>query len=155
MDIYLKSVFNQLEVANRTIISMIDLLRDDVLDIEICGNKRTFRQLLSHMAVIYKADWLIMNGASQEEMDKFYAANQPMDKDKLKEALLINFDYLTSKVKSQRQDDLDTVIASWWGAACPKYEWLLQIISHMYHHRAQLHTALVQKGLDPKIQLFE
>ncbi|EMR07734.1 hypothetical protein C772_00062 [Bhargavaea cecembensis DSE10] len=36
-----------------------------------------------------------------------------------------------------------------------RFGWLIQIVTHMAHHRGQLHSMLVRMGKDPGIQLFE
>lgn len=45
---------------------------------------------------------------------------------------------------------------SYWEVTYSRYEWLLEIVAHIYHHRGQLHAILVHSyGLDLKGSLFE
>ena len=42
------------------------------------------------------------------------------------------------------------------GVTYSRYEWSLEIVAHLYHHRGQLHAMLVHcNGKDPKVPLFE
>ncbi|WP_234007866.1 hypothetical protein [Lysinibacillus sp. FJAT-14745] len=52
--------------------------------------------------------------------------------------------------------DLQDKLTSHWGVTYSRYEWLLEILAHVYHHRGQLHAMLVHCcGIDQKVPLFE
>ncbi|MDX8367074.1 hypothetical protein SLH52_17980 [Cytobacillus sp. IB215665] len=45
---------------------------------------------------------------------------------------------------------------SYWGVTYTRFDWLLEIVAHLYHHRGQLHATLVHYyKQDPNILLFE
>ncbi|MGE8203107.1 DinB family protein [Heyndrickxia sp. NPDC080065] len=155
MNIFIESVLNQLHIANKSIIQMLDTIDITILDDKIGENKRTIRELLAHMAVIYKADYLIMNQASEEEMERFYSKHTLNTIDEIKDAFISNFQYLKSNVLSLESADLQVKTTSWWGVTYTKYEWLLEILGHVYHHRGQLYSTLVHMGRDPNVALFE
>ncbi|MGQ4667830.1 hypothetical protein ACUIJN_18725 [Metabacillus halosaccharovorans] len=52
--------------------------------------------------------------------------------------------------------ELQQRITSFWGVTYTRYEWLLEILATLYHHRGQLHAVLVHYyGKDPRIPMFE
>ena len=54
------------------------------------------------------------------------------------------------------EEELHQEMTSYWGTTYSRYEWLLEIIAHLYHHRGQLHSILVHcYGMDLNVQLFE
>lgn len=155
MNIYIQSILHQLEVANSTIFHMIDQIDEDLLDIKPNENKRTIRELLAHTAVIYRADLLIMEGASQAEMLEFYQQNNPYTKEEIKEALNHNYQSFFKYLKSISDDELLTIQTSYWGVSYSRFEWIVEVVAHIYHHRGQLHTLLIQRNFEPNIPLFE
>lgn len=151
----IKPIFHQLEVANRTILAMMEEMESGDLEITLGKNKRTVRDLLVHLSVIYKADYLIMNEATQEEMEQFYAEHTPKTPHEIRESLHLHFKYLRDKVSVYTEEEWSVVMTSWWGVSYSRYEWMLEILGHIYHHRAQLHTVLVLNGRDVTVPLFE
>ncbi|MFE8699223.1 DinB family protein [Cytobacillus sp. FJAT-54145] len=152
---YVKAVLHQLEVANDSILKIIDTINEVEIDEEILEKKRTVRQILSHIALIYKADFFIMSGASKVEMDRFYESSTPHSLLEIKEALVENFQFLYTNISRFSEEDFLTPMTSWWGVTYTKYEWLIEIVGHVYHHRGQLHTILIAKGHEIKVPLFE
>lgn len=155
MNIYLQAIFHQLEVANESIINLIGAVPEDVLDEKIFDDKRKIRELLSHIAVIYRADFMIMNQATMEEMVLFYEENAPTNLSDIKNQISSNFQFLKERMSSYSTEEIVKVTTSYWGVSYRRFEWLVEIVAHIYHHRAQLHTLLLAKGIDPKVGLFE
>ncbi|SDM53050.1 Uncharacterized damage-inducible protein DinB (forms a four-helix bundle) [Fictibacillus solisalsi] len=148
-------ILHQLEVANHTILNLIDSMEASDLDISLGENKRNVKDLLTHISLIYKADILIMNEAGQKEMEKFYSEHNPQTPSEIKELFISHFDYLKDSIRCFREEDWLKVTTSWWGVSYSRYEWMLEILAHTYHHRAQLHTALSINGKDFAMLLFE
>ena len=151
-----KSALNQIEFALKTTAEIIDTLEDVDLQKRPSYNKRSIGELLEHIAIICKADLLISNGATQEEMNEFYAGISYKDFKEIKEALVVNYNSLKEKYMKYTETELHESITSYWGVTYTRFEWLLEILSHVYHHRGQLHSMIVHcYGKDPNILLFE
>lgn len=151
-----ESVIHQIEVAVNTIIKIIDNLSDEDLQKRPTPNKYSIGELLEHIAVICEADWRISNEATKEEMEDFYSGVSYKTLNSIKEGLLINFNTLKNNYKKLSQDMLFTETSSYWGLTYSRFEWLLEIMAHMYHHRGQLHAMLVHcYNQEPGISLFE
>ena len=95
MNVYCKGVFKEMDLAINSIINLIDTLNEGDLSIRPTVGKWSIGELLSHISVLCKADFLIGAGATEEEMDQFYeeAAPEPNRK-AIAEALMTNYAYL-------------------------------------------------------------
>lgn len=151
----MEPIFNQLHIAVRSLVEMIGQLTDEDLKARPIPHKRSIQELLAHIAMICKADFLIANGATRQEMDDFYRENEPATPDQMKEALLQHFHFLRQKYEAYTPEQWSERTTSYWGVAYSRYEWLLEIVGHLYHHRGQLYTMLTQQGKEPKVNLFE
>ncbi|MBS2968435.1 DinB family protein [Metabacillus sp. KIGAM252] len=154
-NILLSSIFSQLEVANRSIIEMAVLLDEDDLNWRYQDKKRSLGELLNHLSLLYRADYLIMEEASKDEMGDYYQSNPFRSTEDVIKTLQVNFEALKAAYYSFREDELEEMKISYWGTAYSRYEWLLEILGHMYHHRAQLHFYLEALGKSPQVRLFE
>jgi len=156
MNTYCQSAFNQINVAITTIIKIMDKLEEGDLQKRPSPNKNSIGELLQHIVTICKADFLIANGASQDEMNTFYAKISYKNLSEMKKALLENFRSLEECYFPYSEEDLQQKVTSYWGVTYTKYEWLLEILAHVYHHRGQLHAMLVHcYRKDPDIAMFE
>ncbi|TQR12959.1 DinB family protein [Psychrobacillus soli] len=153
---YRETVLHQIEVAVKTIIEIIEKLEEADLQKRPTSNKQSIGELLEHIAVICEADWHISNGATKEEMENYYSAISYKTLGALKKGLLTNFNALESNVRQLSEEELKRETTSYWGLTYTKFEWLLEILAHLYHHRGQLHAMLVHcYHKDPKILMFE
>lgn len=156
MNTYTNSALNQIEIALNTTIEIIDALEETDLQKRLFVNKRSIGELLEHIAVICKADFLISNGATQEEMNDYYSSISLKSKKDVKEAIVDNYQFLKDNYMNLAETQLHEHSTSYWGTTYTKYEWLIEIVAHVYHHRAQLHTMLVHGyGKELNILLFE
>ncbi|WP_043930411.1 DinB family protein [Bacillus sp. EB01] len=156
MNTYCKSTLHQIEIAIYTTASIIDQLEESDLPKRPHPDKFSVGELLGHLATICRADMAISNGATQEEMSHLYASIPYSNLIDIKAALFANFKALEERYKNYTDDELQQETTSYWGVSYTRYEWLLEILAHVYHHRAQLHALLVYcYGKDPEISLFE
>ncbi|MGE6614224.1 DinB family protein [Peribacillus sp. NPDC076916] len=156
MNTYCKSALHQIKVAVTTIVEMIEKLAENDLQKRPTPNKHSIGELLEHIAIICEADSLISDGASQDKMNKFYSNVSYKSLNEMKEALIKNHQFLEDKFMNFTEIELQEEITSYWGVTYSRYEWLLEIVAHVYHHRGQLHSMLVHcYGIDPKVPLFE
>ncbi|MGG3529279.1 DinB family protein [Bacillus pseudomycoides] len=151
-----ESVVHQIEVAIKTVIEIIGNLEENDLQKRPTPNKHSIGELLEHMAVICEADWRISKEATQEEMENFYSGVSYKTLDSIKDGFLTNFELLKNKYMNLSEAELLSQATSYWGLTYTRYEWLLEILAHVYHHRGQLHAMLVHfYDKDPKILMFE
>ncbi|MEQ2467772.1 DinB family protein [Niallia hominis] len=156
MNTYTASALNQIEIALKTIIEMIETLKEVDLQKRLASDKRSIGELLEHIAVICRADLLISNGATQKEMAEYYSSVSLKSVKDVKDAIAYNYEILKDSYRNLTESELQERTTSYWGATYTRYEWLLEIVAHIYHHRAQLHTLLVYcYGKDLNILLFE
>lgn len=155
MNNYILSVFHQIKVAIDSVIEIINQFPEAELESKPINNKRSYLELLSHISLLCKADLLILNEASQKEMEIYYERNKPETIEELKEHLLKNFNELVKEFSSYSDEKLFEYTKSYWGVCYSRYEWLLEILSHLYHHRSQLHSYLLIDSKKIKVQLFE
>lgn len=149
-------ILHQIEVAVKSVIKIVDTLEEADLQKRPTANKHSVGELLEHIAVICKADWLISNEATEEEMEVFYAKVSYQTLDAIKEGLLTNFDLLKMNYRNLSKEELQSETTSHWGVVYTRYEWLVEIVAHIYHHRGQLHAMLVHcYDMDPAVSLFE
>lgn len=156
MNNYVKSALNQISNAVRSITEIMDKLSPSDLDIQPTDNKFSIGQLVAHISLICQADLLISDEASEEQMSTFYSSKQLQNISEMKEALLATFALLEKRYLEYTEEELVQTTTSYWGVSYTRFEWLLEISSHLYHHRGQLHAMLVHcVGKDPEITLFE
>ena len=156
MNTYINSALNQIEIALKTTIQMVEVIEEADLQKKPASNKRSIGELLEHIAVICKADLMISNGAKQKEMNQYYSSVALLSIQDVKSAIAENYKTLKDIYMNLKEIELQERTTDYWGATYTRYEWLLEIVAHIYHHRAQLHTLLVycyEKNLN--ISLFE
>lgn len=151
-----ESVLHQIEVAVKTLIKIISKLEEDDLQKRPTSHKQSIGELLEHIAIICEAYWRISNEATQEEMEKFYSNVSYKDLESIENGLITNFHSLKNNYMNLSDKELLSRTTSYWDVTYTRYEWLLEILAHVYHHRGQLHAMLVHcYDKDPKILMFE
>ncbi|MGE7020980.1 DinB family protein [Solibacillus cecembensis] len=143
MNIYCKSALHQISFAVMTIVEMIEKLAEHDFQKRPSVGKHSLGELLEHIAIICEADLLISDRATQVEMNKFYSSLSHKKPNEMKDTLLKNYLSLEDKYLNYTEVDLRERIISYWGVTYSRYEWLLEILAQVYHHRGQLHTMLV------------
>ncbi|GAA0338071.1 hypothetical protein GCM10008967_30440 [Bacillus carboniphilus] len=156
MDTYCKSALNQIGICVQTVVEIMRNLTEDDLLRRPTPNKYSVGELLEHLATICEADWKISNEATWEEMDEYYATLSYKTIQEIERGLFQNYESLIGNYRNLSEADLQTTTTSYWGVRYTRYEWLLEIVAHMYHHSGQLHAMMVHVlGKDPQIMLFE
>ena len=88
-------------------------------------------------------------------MADYYRAAILNSPEEINAALHNSLSRLKQRYNGYTEMELNESTASWWGTTDTRFGWLIQIVTHMAHHRGQLHSMLVRMGKDPGIQLFE
>lgn len=157
MNSYCQSTLQQIEVAVLSIVQMIDQIEAQDLLKRPTSTKFSVGELILHIVTIPKSDLLIANHISQEELSNFYEKqNHIVTKEQLKNALLANYKELRAAYESYSEIELLQRIPAYWGVTYTRYEWLVEIVAHLYHHRGQLHAMLTHcYDMKLEVALFE
>ncbi|MDV2685976.1 DinB family protein [Alkalihalophilus lindianensis] len=156
MNAYCKSALHQIQIAINSIIAIMHELNSDDLQSRPTDMKYSIGELLQHISLLPKADYKISNGATEEEMSAFYSEHSFHTIKEIEGALINHYQFLEKRYLTYTDRELQEKMVSYWGATYSRYEWLLQIVAHLYHHRGQLHAMLVHCcRKDPQISLFE
>ncbi|WP_163528220.1 DinB family protein [Halobacillus ihumii] len=156
MNIYCQNAFHQLEVVIASLSEIIGQLSEEDLTFRPTQGKFSVGETLAHLAMIPIADGKVLEESSEEDMITLYSSITLTTKSEISEALYEHFSLLKEQFDSYSEKELFTQTTSWWGVTYTRFEWLLEIIAHMYHHRGQLHAMLVHTyNKDPEVLLFE
>ncbi|WP_409270082.1 DinB family protein [Neobacillus sp. SCS-31] len=153
---FCENVLNQIRFVLDTITAITDQLEEEDLIFRPTQNKHSVGELLEHLAMICHADLRIAEGLSKEEMEKFYSEHTYKSISEIKAAIAENYGILKKAYLGLSEKELNERITSYWGVSYSRFEWLLEILAHLSHHRGQLHAILVHcLHKDPGIPLFE
>jgi uncharacterized damage-inducible protein DinB len=146
-----------MDMAVDSVVRLIDTLNEKDLNIKPTAEKWSIGELLMHMSVICKADFLIGLGASEEDLDRYYEETEPKaDLKSITLTLKDNYAYFRERVAELDDAELMRETTSFFGVVHSRYEWLLDTQAHFYHHRGQLHAMMVHiLKREPNVQLFE
>ncbi|MEH6938544.1 DinB family protein [Bacillus sp. JJ664] len=152
---YVESVIHQITYSVDSVIQIIDCLSEEDLHYRPVENKKSIGELIQHLCELMAADMLISNGATKIEMETFYESVKCHSIVELKALLLRGREQLINTYRLYNEEDLMQKKSSYWGVEYTRFEWLLEILVHFTHHRAQLHTLVVLKNSDMQVSLFE
>lgn len=157
MNVYCKGIINQMDMAVDSVIKLMNTLSEKDLNIKPNAEKWSIGELLVHMSVICKADFLIGLGNTEEELERYYEETKPKTNLKsIASTLIENYSFLREGIAKMEEKELLQVTTSFFGVVHSRYEWLLDTQAHFYHHRGQLHSMLVHVlKKEPNVQLFE
>ncbi|XRG79522.1 DinB family protein [Rossellomorea sp. GAMAL-10_SWC] len=151
---YIENVIHQLSLCVKSVLEMIDLINEEDLNFRPVEDKKSIGELVQHLCELIGADMVIMSGVSQEMMVNYYTGVECKSLVEMKSLLQNNFQDLKEFYFNIKEKDLVEKTTSYWGLQYSKFEWLLEILVHFTHHRAQLHMLLVQKKGEINIGLF-
>ncbi|WP_459501134.1 DinB family protein [Bacillus sp. C1] len=152
---FVRATLHQLKVAIDTYIKMLNQLKYEELQCTPIPNKRSLFEICTHLSLICHADLLILNGSTQEQLHTFYLKHTPKTIAHMQQTLLQGYEHLSETFSSYSNDELSETMTAYWGVSYLRFEWLLEIIAHFYHHREQMHILLVEHVGDPYVSLFE
>ena len=152
---FVQAALHQLEIAIDSTILMLEQVTYDELQQRPLENKRSLFEMCTHLSLICHADFLILNEASKEELDTFYKQHTPHTLEEVQQKMKEGFQFLAKTFQAYSIAELEEITHSYWGVSYSRFEWLLEIVAHFYHHRGQLHTLLTEHVKDPLMSLFE
>lgn len=156
MNNYCDSAFNQIKIALESIKAIMECLCEEDITFKPTESKFSIGEILEHLSLICEADLQIASGMSKEDMEKYYLENKLTSLAQMKLAINNSFSMLKRGYENFSEEQLFEQIESYWGTVYTRFEWLLEILSHIYHHRGQLHAILVHVyRKEPLVALFE
>lgn len=111
--------------------------------------------MCAHLSLICHADLLILNGITEKELHTFYKEQTPETITQMQQTMIQGYDLLSKTFLSYSNEQLAKIKAAYWGISYSRFEWLLEIVAHFYHHRGQIHILLCEHMKDPNIPLFQ
>jgi uncharacterized damage-inducible protein DinB len=153
--VYVEEVLNQLNVAVESVKVLLNFLNEENLNLRPIEGKRSIGELAQHLCECIGADLKIVEGYSQTEMEQYYNSVSCYTIRDLQELLSNNIHALHLQYLNYTESELFEIKTSYWGASYSRFEWLVQIVAHFYHHRAQLHLLITQYIKEITIPLFE
>jgi uncharacterized damage-inducible protein DinB len=142
----------ELEWICRNTGRLLDMVRPEHMDWRPQGNMRTFGELGDHLSQIPMVDFLIMRGTSQEEVnreeEKLMAAARSAGLPRGWSSVLADgckelYRFMEKMPQAEYENASGT---AYFGRTQTYARWLLEVITHMYHHRAQLFMYLKLNG---------
>ncbi|MFJ8215888.1 DinB family protein [Bacillus cereus] len=152
---FVQSALHQLKIAVDTSIQMLNQYNEDSLKIQPIHSKRSVFEMCAHLSLICHADLLILNGSTEKELRTFYLEHTTETIAYMQQTMLEGFNLLSKTFLSYSQEELAEVMTAYWGVSYSRFEWLLEILSHFYHHRGQIHILLCEHMKDPNMPLFQ
>ncbi|MGE7884088.1 DinB family protein [Bacillus sp. NPDC094077] len=152
---FVQSALHQLKVAVDTSIQILNQYTESDLKIKPIESKRSLFEMCTHLSLICHADLLILNGITEKELHTFYIEQTPETITQMQQMMIQRYDLLSKTFLSYSNEELAEIMTAYWGISYSRFEWLLEIVAHFYHHRGQIHILLVDHIKDPCIPLFE
>ncbi|HYK74334.1 MAG TPA: DinB family protein, partial [Pseudoneobacillus sp.] len=110
MNLYCKSALNQIKIALTKTNEIMNQLEIADLQKRPSPDKHSIGELLEHIAIICKADLLIANGATHDEMQKFYVSVTYKSLIDIRNGLLDNFKLLEESYLNYTEVELQEEI---------------------------------------------
>ncbi|OOZ76192.1 hypothetical protein BHL35_26605 [Bacillus cereus] len=152
---FVQSALHQLQVAVDTSIQMLNRYKEDELKIQPIHSKRSLFEMCAHLSLICHADLLILNGSTEKELHTFYKEQTPETIMQIQQTMIQGYDLLSKTFLSYSDEQLAEIKTAYWGISYSRFEWLLEIVTHFYHHHGQVHILLCEHIKDPNIPLFQ
>lgn len=120
------------------------------------SNCRSIFELCQHIANIPKADLMLARSISHQEIDSYYQQHEFQTMEEMKSYFIVHMAALNSYMVHMDEVERQRLSISYWGAKYTQEEWILEILLHLVHHRAQLHFSLKRSNvIVDEVNLFE
>ncbi|MFD7523460.1 DinB family protein [Paenibacillus chitinolyticus] len=142
-------LLDELELSVRTSEALIRRIKPEEWEFTPGENMRTLLQLVHHIAALPASDLAILQEKSQPEVELVENGAQDItDPEQLAKRLRTHFDTLKAYMVSLSEDELlnKETKAFYLEHSMPQIKWLIEIVTHLFHHRSQLYNYLKQNG---------
>jgi len=144
-------LLDELDLAVRTSSALITRISPEQWDYRPADNMRTLLELVHHLVSIPASDLAIMQEKTQEEVqDVEGRISQLTDPGQLAEQFRLNYQTFQAYITSLSEDELlhKSTKAFYLEHGMVQSKWLIEIVTHSFHHRSQLYNYLKQLGHD-------
>lgn len=142
-----QDLLKALEQLNGSIEELINQIPIDRLDWRPHEKMRTVEELANHLVQIPAIDLQILQGGTQEEVRAMEGHLHQSDPAELLAVWQGGVQAVREFFLPLTPDQFRSQVGkAFYGHEAPLQEWLLEIITHAYHHRAQLFTYLKLLG---------
>lgn len=149
-------LYHELDVAIRTTRELLEKVKAEDWDYRPRENMRTLLELAHHLVLIPITDLAILQEQSQEEVHAYYNEIEGLDNPT---ELGAHFEQGAAALKAYMDDLTDTDFLHketkpfYLESRKKQAAWLTEIVTHVFHHRAQLFTYLKQLGYE--VSMFD
>lgn len=149
-------LYEELELITRTTSNLIAKIQPEDWDYRPAANMRTLRELVQHLTAIPSVDLLILQEKKEapvrEQEKVFYSET---DKDKLTAGMSNGLEDLKHYMNGLTDDDfLNRKTRPFYlDHGTVQAKWLIEIVTHAQHHRAQMFNYL--KALGYEVNMFD
>ncbi|WP_407271300.1 DinB family protein [Radiobacillus sp. PE A8.2] len=141
----------ELELAVRTTETLIKRVSKEEWDYRPQDNMRSLLELVHHLVSVPASDLAILQEKTEQEVGIVETSVQDIvDPETLANQLRTNFEKAQAYFLSLSEDDLlhKESKAFYLDHGSVQMKWLIEIVTHMFHHRSQLYNYLKQNGHD-------
>ncbi len=133
-----------------SVLKLTDKIKMEDWDYRLSPEMRTLGETVQHLAAVPGADLLIMQEKGQEEVSAYEKSVAVQDIEKVKEFMVKGYRDLNMYMESLSVHAFlnETTKAFYAEAGVTQARWLLEVITHVYHHRAQMFMYMKAKGYD-------
>lgn len=142
-------LLHELQLGVKTSCSLIKLIGEEEWDFRPQDNMRTLLQLVHHLTAIPASDLAILQEKSQPEVEAVEnSASDIRDTAELIRRYQANYDTFRDYIVSLSEDELlnKSTKAFYAEHGMVQVKWLIEVVTHTFHHRSQLYNYLKQSG---------
>lgn len=142
-------LLDELELAVRTVDALLNRIKPEEWSYRPAENMRTLLELAHHIVSIPASDLAILKEQAQPDVERIEnRVNGIQDPNQLANQLRTNVEELRTYMLSLSEDELlhKSTKAFYAEHGVVQIKWLIEIVTHTFHHRAQLYNYLKQLG---------
>lgn len=149
-------LYHEMELAIRTIKGLLSKIKAEDWNYRPQDNMRSLQELVHHLVQIPMIDLAILQEKTYEEIKEYeHAIEGVTDTDQLSKILDEGYEALRTYMDGLSDEDFlhKQTKAFYLDYGKNQAAWLTEIVTHTFHHRAQLFTYLKQLGYD--VSMFD
>lgn len=142
-------LLEELELSVRTSEALIKRIKPEEWVYRPQDNMRNLLELVHHLVSIPASDLAILKESTQQEVERVETAvNDITNPEELANRMRSNFETLKTYMTSLTEDELlnKSTRAFYLEHGAVQIKWLIEIVTHIFHHRSQLYNYLKQQG---------
>lgn len=144
-------LLDELNLAVRTSENLIKRINEEEWAYQPQDNMRTLQELVYHLVTIPVTDLVILQEKSQEEVQRKEAEVERLsDPEDLAAEFRKNYETFRDYMLALSEEDLlhKSSKAFYMDHGAVQIKWLIEVVTHTFHHRSQLYNYLKQQGHD-------